>query len=97
MLRLKVTLGKPQDRIGGVKLTPQQYIEYVRLWRQSAKTELDALVSSPAWDQLPTYAQRRMIRDTFASWRDMAEETMLSRYPDLVRTKTERQLEELRQ
>ena len=97
MLRLKVTPGRPRRVMGGVKLGPEQYVEFVQLWRQSAKKELDILVNAPGWDQLPDHEKRRMIRDAFSAWRDMAEDTMFERYPELLRTQTRQRLEAVTQ
>lgn len=79
--------------MGGVKLGPEQYVEFVQLWRQSAKKELDILVNSPGWDQLPDYEKRRIIRDAFSAWRDMAEDTMFTRHPELLRQQTRRRVD----
>ncbi len=79
--------------MGGVKLGPEQYVEFVQLWRQSAKKELDYLVNAPGWGQLPDYEKRRMIRDAFSAWRDTAEDMMFTRYPGLLKTQTRQRLE----
>ena len=97
MLRLKVTPGRPRRILGGVKLGPEQYVEFVQLWRQSAKKELDILVNAPGWKDIPDYEQRRMIRNTFSAWRDMAEDTMLTRHPELLRTQTRQRMEAVTQ
>ena len=81
--------------MGGVKLGPEQYVEFVQLWRQSAKKELDILVNSPGWDQLPDYEQRRIIRDAFSAWRDIAEDAMFARYPELLREQTRRRVKQV--
>ena len=41
--------------------------------------------------------QRRMIRNAFSAWRDMAEDAMLTRYPELLRTQTRQRLEAVTQ
>ena len=45
------------------------------------------------WGQLPDYEKRRVIRNTFSAWRDMAEDVMFTRYPELLRTQTRQRLE----
>ena len=37
---------------------------------------------------LPDYEKRRIIRDAFSAWRDMAEDAMFARYPELLRKQT---------
>ena len=95
MLRLKVTPGRPRKVMGGVKLGPEQYVEFVQLWRQSAKKELDILVNTPAWDRIPDHEKRRMIRDAFSVWRDTAEDIMFARYPELLRTQMRQRMESM--
>ena len=97
MLRLKITLGRPRRILGGVKLGSEQYVEFVQLWRQGAKKELDILVDAPGWNDIPDFEQRRMIRNAFSAWRDMAEDSMLTRYPELLRTQTQQRLEAVTQ
>ena len=83
--------------LGGVKLGPEQYEEFVQFWRQGAKKELDILVNSPDWQGIPDFEQRRMIRNAFSEWRDMAEDIMLTRHPELLRTQMRQRLEAVSQ
>src|SRR3546814_8911372 len=62
--RLRLGLSKPQRKIGGVELAPEQYARYVYLAGAPAKAYLDAYVISPGWQELSDPLKARVIRKT---------------------------------
>jgi hypothetical protein len=93
MLRLKVTPNMPGREIGGVKLTPAQYDEFVQMAGRPAKELLDRLVSQPGFSNLPEFAKQKAMRRIINQTREVARETMLAKHPDLLRRSVEQKRE----
>lgn len=59
--RLKMSIGAPTKKIGGVELTPQQYDRYQEVAGRLAHERLLKLIGQPAWKRLPDDVKRDVI------------------------------------
>jgi hypothetical protein len=97
MIRLGVTVSPPQQRIGGVELTPLQYDEYAQMVGQTAKRVLDQMVSQPSFEGLPDPLREEMIDSVFKMSREQARAVMMARYPDIIRQGVQQRVESMQE
>ena len=83
LLSLEVYPSRPQKTIGGVKLSNEQYDRYLELSGKFARQQLDAIVSSPQYKQMPPFLQHDILAKTFTDGRTMARNILISEYPNL--------------
>ena len=81
-LQIKPTL--PENRIGGVKLSPDLFDEYVRTSGPLIRTALEPMVKSPQWSSLPDYVRETAIRSTIDNMRKTGAAVMQMKHPDLI-------------
>lgn len=74
--RLGVPLHVPLDKISGIKLTGQQYQDYLTMSGQFAKRQLEPLISNPSWGQLSDNMKAKMIKQKVLQARTFAQETI---------------------
>jgi hypothetical protein len=74
----------PRNRIGGVKLTPQQYDEYQAHAGPLTHTMLEHMVGAPGWKSMPPFIRETMIRSMIKSTRAQAAAYMQMRHPELI-------------
>ncbi len=84
MDRLQIHPGPPQDRIGGVKLSPKLNDDYQVYAGAMTKTALDHLVAQPGWTELPTSTRINMIHATIKSSRQTAEAMVQAQHQELI-------------
>lgn len=82
--QLQIKPGPPQDRIGGVKLTPNLYDEYQATAGSLTRTLLESMVSEPAWGTLPPIVRETAIHHAIEGSRRAAEAAMQARHPELI-------------
>lgn len=75
--RLGIAPGMPQRQAMGVKLTPEQYNDFVRMAGQPAKQALDEIVNQPWYDKLPDAIKAMVIKRVIAKTREDAATRML--------------------
>ena len=92
-LQIKPTL--PENRIGGVKLTPDQFDEYVRTSGPLIRTALEPMVKSPQWASLPDYVRETAIRSTIKNMRQVGESAMQMRHPELIQQGLQQQVDHI--
>lgn len=85
LAQLVLKPGPPQDRIGGVKLTPALYDQYQAIAGALVKTSLDSMVRSPGWTSLAPYLRREAIQRMIEGARQTAAAAMQARHPELIR------------
>src|SRR3546814_17157629 len=90
--RLRLGLSKPQRKIGGVELAPEQYARDVYLAGAPAKAYLDAYVISPGWQELSDPIKARVIRKPPEIFRLWAKTPMLIAHTELSGTGNENRL-----
>ena len=106
MVRLQLPVGMPSRSIKGVKLTPQEYHDFVKLTAETGvKGELESLIKLPEYQEAtdgPEGAKATVIRSIINRVRTVTRETMLGgddpRFQQLrlrVREKEAEQLEAL--
>lgn len=74
--RLGVPLHLPLDRISGIKLTDDQYKDYIILAGQMAKQQLEPLITNPQWGQLPDGFKATVIKNTMTRMKTFAQEAI---------------------
>jgi hypothetical protein len=84
IVRLKISPSMPKRKLSGVELTNEQYNEYVKLSGQQGKRILDQLVNNPAWDRIPDFEKKNLIKNIISQNRELGAQLMRSRYPDLL-------------
>lgn len=77
LLALRYSPAKVDRKIRGVKLTDQQYDDYARISGVRAKMDLDALVNSPGWDQIPGHVRRSIMVKSISHAREQAASTVI--------------------
>lgn len=96
--RLGVPVHLPPSRISGIKLTDQQYQNYIMLSGQFAKQQLEPLITSPAWGQMNDGFKTQMIKSRLQQSRTFAQETIkaqsLGSDNDIERKSREARLEQ---
>ena len=85
----------PQDRIGGVKLTPDLYHEYQVKAGALTNTMLSSMVRQPGWDNLPPGIRAKSIHGVIESSRKAAESLMQATHPALIMQGYKQRLDEL--
>lgn len=84
MQRLDLNPTHPQDRIGGVKLTPDQFDQYQATAGPFTRTALESLVNRPGWQGLPTYFREQAFRHVIDATRKTAAAAMQAAHPELI-------------
>lgn len=84
MQALHITPTPPEDRIAGVKLTPELYDEYQATAGPLTQMMLNSMVNSPNWHQLPDFVRETAIRNVIKSSREQAAGAMQIYHPALI-------------
>jgi hypothetical protein len=84
MQRLQIKPSPPQDRIGGVKLTPQLYDEYQTTAGPLTREIVGSMVESPGWRDLPDFVRENAIRHGIEAGRKQGAAAMLMQHPQLI-------------
>ena len=92
MVRLEIAPGLPRDKLSKVKLTPQQYDDYVQLSGKPLKQFLDQTVNTPEWDKIPDLVKRQMIEKSVMEYRNYAKARMIMKYPELLQNIVQEEL-----
>ena len=95
LVRLEAAPSTLKREISKIKLTDEQYREFVMRARQPAKTALDREMSSATWNRQTDGVKRKIIRDIFNFYREEAKHHMYMRFPDLFKQTQMRKIEEL--
>lgn len=82
--RLQIYPTAPEDRIGGVKLTPELYDRYQAVAGAFTKSGLEAIMNGQGWREMPRIAQETMVRNVISSSRKAAVATMQAANPILI-------------
>lgn len=82
--KLHIKPGPPEDRIGGVKLTPALYDQYQAVAGAFTKTSLEAIISTPGWYSLPDYVRETAIRRVIQTTRQTAAGAFQAAHPELI-------------
>lgn len=96
LLALEIYPGKPERKIGGVELTPEQYDRYVELSGKMARDELDVLVASPNYQNALPFMQQQLLKSAFEDARETARVLLFSEYENLLPEQVETQVEKIR-
>lgn len=67
----------PQQKIRGIKLTPDQYQDYVEQSGKLAHMRLDDIVKMPGWDTLSAPARLDIVHNTITKARDMTQTSIM--------------------
>lgn len=81
MLDLNIYPAQVERKIVNVQLTPREYDDYARIAGRMTKADLDRIVNSPAWNQMPVEAKHYAIQHTIEMDRNTAREMMKGKYP----------------
>lgn len=71
--RLGMGVGKPRDEMDHVKLTPQQYEDYVRIGGGMARELIEAQMRAPYWERLPDEQKKVIIHNQITAGHTMAK------------------------
>lgn len=74
----------PPQTINGIKLTDDQYKNYIQKSGMMAKMQLDSLVSLPGFEGLPLKTRQKEIRQVINSSRKVAQDEVIISNPDLI-------------
>lgn len=74
---LGYTPGFPIDVIRKVRLTGQQYDDYIRISGSLAKMQLDQLLAWPQWNAIPDVSKLSMMKKIIRKSRDIAQTTLM--------------------
>ena len=85
MERVGVKKAQVDDKIRNVDLTEQQYDDFQRIAGRLTKMQLDGMVRSPKWNQLPDEVKRLRIEQTFDHQREAARNLMMMKYKQIPR------------
>lgn len=85
MERVGVKKAQVDDKIRNVDLTEQQYDDFQRIAGRLTKMQLDTMVRSPKWNQLPDEVKRFRIEETFDHQREAARNLMMMKYKQIPR------------
>lgn len=72
MVRLEMTVGMPSKKIKGVKLTPAEHNEYIRLAGTMAKERLDELVATKKYKDMSDELKAKVIKSIITGTRKRA-------------------------
>ena len=78
----------PERKIRGVQLTDSQYDDYARIAGRMAKLQLDRIVPSPGFSQMPETVQREVIQKTISGAREVARTQVMMRNPEIINQAT---------
>jgi hypothetical protein len=76
--------GMPTRKVFGVKLSPDQYSEYIRLAGTGARRMLQGVVRLNAYRMLSVAEKERILEKAFRESKKMARLLLIKRYPDLA-------------
>ena len=96
MLNLGISPAQVERNIRGVPLTDEQYTAYATLAGRMAKTNLDKIVKSAAWQSWPSQTQHDVVTETIRQSRETARGMMFARYPQIAADATTLKLAKLR-
>lgn len=85
----------PQDRIGGVKLTPKLYDIYQATAGPFTRQALEALISQPSWHELPPPVREGIVKPTIEATRKAAAAAVQAAYPEIIRQGVENRINHL--
>ena len=69
-------LARPDRVVSGVKLSPHEFSEMMRITGTVAKEQIDFLVQAPYYDDLPDGLKKEMISEEYTAARKVAREVM---------------------
>lgn len=84
MQTLNLRPAPPQDRIRGVKLTPQMYDTYQATAGPFLKEVLSQYVNQPGWHDMPLSVRQELVKKAIKATRSMSETAMQMQYPQLI-------------
>lgn len=84
LLALGVYPDKPDRKIRSVELTDEQYDEYAKVSGRLAKRRLDTLVRVPGFENMPSFAQEKIIRKTIDDSREAARSLIMMENPEII-------------
>ena len=90
--RLDLHPAAPRNQIGGVKLSPEQYDRYEATAGPLVRQALSALVSNPAWQNIPAGVRKQTMQATISAMRQRAAAAMQMDQPELVQQGLQRRL-----
>ena len=97
MIRLEVYPAMPQKKIRGIKLTPEQYNEYVEMAGAPAKQFLDQVMQTEEYGRMPDFMRRDLIEQVVKQTRNKAAVQMQIKYPEIPVGSVEEKVKEISQ
>lgn len=98
--RLGISLNVPPNRISGVKLTDEQYKEYIVMSGQLVKQRLEPMISNPGWGQLADGLKAKTIKGVILKVRTMVQNAIQGKSVnsdnDLVKKSNEEKAKQFR-
>jgi hypothetical protein len=76
--------GAPENRVGGIKLNPEQFDRYEATAGPLVKQMLTAAMNTPRYQSLPPSAQVAMVKGLISGGRARARQAMQMAYPELI-------------
>lgn len=83
MLRLKYFPAQVDRKIRGVKITDEQHSELAGIAGHTAKENLNRIIASDQWRQMPDHAKRDLLETVFRKSRETARGWMMGKYRDI--------------
>jgi hypothetical protein len=74
----------PENRIGGVKLTPKLYDTYQATAGPLTRTALEGYINQPGWHDIPLSVRKDIFKSTIEGARQTAGAAMQMRYPQII-------------
>lgn len=85
----------PQDRIAGVKLTPQLYDHYQATAGVLTKTALEHLIGMPQWQDLPLVVRETAMRRTIDAAHKAGAAAIQMQYPALIEAGVQQKIDHI--
>lgn len=95
LVALEVSPAPPLRKIKGVELTDEQYDTYRMMAGRAAKSQLDAMVGTEGWSNMPAFARKEIIENTVRDSRQKAAGVMQMIYPELITKGVEARIQQI--
>jgi hypothetical protein len=83
MLRLRMNKKTPGSTVAGVRLTPSQHYDYIRLSGQRAYERIKRQVLAPSWRGRPDDNKKRLYNKEISKAREWAKKELMREHRDL--------------
>jgi hypothetical protein len=84
MVELDMHPGAVEKKIRNVELTPQQHDDYARIAGRLLKMNMDKIVASDMWQEIPYAQKQTLIQHTIEANRNVARNMVIMKHPQIA-------------